>query len=98
MWRSSLCDYGDLYILVKGTITVTNTAAQGQSNNVANKKVIFKNCAPFINCISRINNTKVDDTYDIDIVMPMYNLIKYSDNHSKTYLEFYDNIAEMHRY
>ena len=91
----SLCDYSNVFILVKRTIIVANTEAQGQPNNVANKKVIFKNCAPFINCIIRINNAKVDDTYDIDIVMPMYNLVKYSDNHSKTYLEFYDNIAEV---
>ena len=47
MLRSSLCDYSDAYILVKGTITVANTAAQDQPNNGANKKVIFKNCAPF---------------------------------------------------
>ena len=53
------------------------------SNN-ANKKVIFKNCAPFTDCISKINNTQVDNAKDIDIVMPMYNLIEYSDNYSKT--------------
>ena len=48
------------------------------------KKVIFKNCAPFTNCISKINNTQLDNTKDIDIVIPMYNLIEYSDNYSKT--------------
>ena len=48
------------------------------------KKVIFKNCAPFTNCISEINNTQVDNAKDIDIVMPMYNLIEYSDNYAKT--------------
>ena len=48
------------------------------------KKVIFKNCAPFTDCISKINNTQVDNAKDIDIVMPMYNLIEYSDNYSKT--------------
>ena len=47
MLRSSLCDYSDAYILVKGTITVANTAAQDQPNNGANKNIIFKNCAPF---------------------------------------------------
>ena len=61
-----------------------NTVAQGQANDVANKKVIFKNCAPFTNCIIRINNTQVDDAHDIDTVIPMYNLIKFSDNYSKT--------------
>ena len=82
--KSSLCDYSDAYILVKGTITVNNKAAADANANNTNKKVIFKNCAPFINCISDINNTQVDNVKDIDIVMPMYNLIKYSDNYSKT--------------
>ena len=49
-----------------------------------NKKVIFKNCAPFTNCISEINNTQIDNPKDIEIVMPMYNLIEYSDNYAKT--------------
>ena len=80
MLKSSLCDYSDAYILVKGTITVNNTAA---ANNT-NKKVIFKNCAPFTNCISEINNTQIDNAKDINIVMPMYNLIEYSDNYAKT--------------
>ena len=86
MLKSSLCDYSDAYILVKGTISVNNTAAQGAAanNNNNNKKVIFKNCAPFTNCISEINNTQIDNAKDIDIVMPMYNLIEYSDNYAKT--------------
>ena len=85
MLRSSLCDYSDAYILVKGNITVNNTAADGAAANNANKKVIFKNCAPFTNCISKINNTQIDNAEYIDIVMPMYNLIEYSDNYSKTF-------------
>ena len=84
MLKSSLCDYSDAYILVKGTITVNNTAAEGAAANNRNKKVIFKNCAPFTNCISEINNTQIDNTKDIDTVMPMYNLIEYSDNYAKT--------------
>ena len=84
MLKSSLCDYSDAYILVKGTISVNNTAAQGAAVNNTNKKVIFKNCAPFTNCISEINNTQIDNAKDIDIVMPMYNLIEYSDNYAKT--------------
>ena len=84
MLKSSLCDYSDAYILVKGTITVNNTAAQGAAANNTNKKVVFKNCAPFTNCISEINNTQIDNAKDIDIVMPMYNLIEYSDNYAKT--------------
>ena len=84
MLKSSLCDYSDAYILVKGTISVNNTAAQGAAANNTNKKVIFKNCAPFTNCISEINNTQINNAKDIDIVMPMYNLIEYSDNYAKT--------------
>ena len=84
MLRSSLCDYSDAYILVKGNITVNNTAADGTDANNGNKKVIFKNCAPFTNCISTINNTDIDNAKYIDIVALMYNLIEYSDNYSKT--------------
>ena len=69
MLKSSLCDYSDAYILVKGTITV-KAAADANANNT-DKKVIFKNCAPFTNCMSEINNTQVDNAKDIDIVIPM---------------------------
>ena len=79
-----LCDYSDAYISVKGTITVNNTAGADADANNTNKKVIFKNCAPFTTCISQINNTEVDNVKDIDIVMPLYNLIEYSDNYAKT--------------
>ena len=82
MLKSSLCDYSDAYVHVKGAITVNNTAAAANNNNT-NKKVIFKNCAPFTICISKINDTQVGNAKDIDIVMPMYNLIEYSDNCSK---------------
>ena len=84
MLKSNLCEYSDAYILVKGTISVNNTAAQGAAANNTKKKVIFKNCGPFTNCISEINNTQIDNAKDIDIVMPMYNLIEYSDNYAKT--------------
>ena len=84
MLKSSLCDYSYIYILVKGTISATNTAAADAAANNTNKKVIFKNCAPFTNCISEINNTQIDNAKDIDIVMPMYNLIEHSDNYAKT--------------
>ena len=87
--RSSLFDYSDAYILVKGTITVVNTAASDADANNTNKKVIFKNCALFTSCISRINNTQIDDAQYIDVVMPMYNLIEH--------LEFYFNIVEMYQ-
>ena len=49
------------------------------------KGVTLNNCALFTKCISRINNTDIDNAQDIDIVMPMYNLIEYSDNYSKIY-------------
>ena len=84
MLRSSLSDYSDAYILVKGNISVNNTAAEGAAANNINKKVILKNCAPFTKCINRINNTAIDNAQDIVIIMPMYNLIEYSDNYSKT--------------
>ena len=82
--KYSLCDYSDAYIHYRGTIAVNNIAAADANANNTNKKVIFKNCAPFTKCISEINNTNVDDVKDIDIVVPMYNLIEYSDNYSKT--------------
>ena len=84
MLKSSLCDYIDAYILVKRTISVNNTAAAGASANDNDRKVIFKNYAPFTNCISEINNTQIDNAKDIDIVMPMYNLTEYSDNYART--------------
>ena len=83
MLKSSLCGYSDAYVLVKGTISVNNTAVADADVNNTNKKVIFKNCAPFTNYISEINNTKVDNAKHIDNVMPMYNLMEYSDNYSK---------------
>ena len=83
MLRFSLCDYNDAYILVKRNISVNNTGTAAAPNN-RNKKVIFKNCVPFTSCISKINNTQVDNAKNIDIVMSMHNLIEYSDNYSKT--------------
>ena len=86
MLKSSLCDYSDAYIHVKGKITITgerdNEAARHTDER--NKGVAFKNCAPFTICISEINNTQIDNCKDIDIIMPMYNLIEYSDNYAKT--------------
>ena len=86
MLRSTLCDYVDAYILVMGTITITGEGddAAARQADERYKGVIFKNCAPLIECISRINNIDIDNAEDIDIVMPMYNLIEYSDIYSKT--------------
>ena len=92
MLRSSLCDYSDSYMLVKGNISVNDNAGAGFVNN-GNEKVIFKNCAPFTSRISKINNTQIDNTEYIDIVMPMYNLIEHSNNYLK-HLEAYGNIVK----
>ena len=86
MLKSNLCDYADAYILVKGAITITgagNDDAAKQADE-RDKGVVLKNCAPFTKCISRINNTHIDNAQDIDILMSMYNLIEYSDNYSRT--------------
>ena len=64
MLKYSLCNYSDAYILVKGTMTVNKTAAADANATNTNKKVIFKNCAPFTNCISEINNAQVDNVKD----------------------------------
>ena len=80
MLRSDLCDYSDAYIVVKGDITL-----EGDNDaNKRNKNLAFKNNAPFINCISKINGVKIDNAEDLDVVMPMYNLLKYSKNCRKT--------------
>ena len=86
MLRSSLCDYADAYILVKGTITITVESADDavKQADERGKGITFKNCVPFTKCISIINNAGIDNAQDIDIGIPMYNLIEYSDNCSKT--------------
>ena len=68
MLISDLCDYSDAYIVVKRTITVVRP-----NGAKTNKSVAFKNNAPFINCISKINGVKIDNAEDLDVVMPMYN-------------------------
>ena len=82
MLRSSLCDYSDTYISVKEIITVENTGTAAAPNN-RNKKVIFKNCAPFTECISEINNKEIDRAKDVDVEISMYNLIEYSEKYLK---------------
>ena len=86
MLKSSSCDYSDALILVKETITITGAGANlpGRQADKRDKGEIFKNCAPSINSKTEINNAEIDNAKDIDIVMPMYNLIEYSDNYSKT--------------
>ena len=79
MLRSNLYDYADVYILAKGTITITGAGANADVRQAHErvKSVIFKNGAPFVKCINRINNTDIDTAQGIDIVMPTYNLIHY---------------------
>ena len=86
MLRSNLCNYADSYILVEGTITVTGAGGNDAARRAdeRDKEVTFKNCASFTKCISRINNTDIDNVQDIDTVLPMSNLIEYSDSYSKT--------------
>ena len=85
MLESSLCDYSDAYILVKGTVAITGAGANAAARQAdeRDKGIIFKNCAPFINCKTEINNTEIDNAKYICIVMPMYNLIESSDKYSK---------------
>ena len=80
MLRSDLCDFNDTYIVVIG-----NIALEGDNDaNKRNKNFALKNNAPFINCISKFNGVKIDNAEDLDVVMPMYNLLKYSKNYRKT--------------
>ena len=85
MLKSTLCDYSHAYILANRTIiTGTGDNAAARQADERNRGVIFKNCAPIINCKSEINNAETDNAKDIDIVMQMCHLIEYSDNYSKT--------------
>ena len=76
MLRSDLCDFSDAYLVVKGDITFTNP-----NNAKRNKPVAFKNNAPFINCILKINGKKIDNAEGLDVIMPIYNLLEYSKNY-----------------
>ena len=82
MLKSMLCDYSDAYILVSGN-TAAKLAAGGRNKGI---EVVFKNYAPFTDYISEINNTQIDNAKDIDVVIPMYNLI-----------EVYSNTTEMNQ-
>ena len=93
MLRSNLCDYSDTYKLVKGTITVTAPGANNGANNIRDKRnipLILKNNAPFVSCITRINGELIEDADDLDIVIPMYNLLEYSKNYRKTIGSLYN--------
>ena len=83
MLNSSLSDYSVAYILVQGTIIIAPelTLAANSDNN--DKEVVFKDCVLFTDCISKINNIQIGNAKDIDVVMPINNLIEYRDNYSK---------------
>ena len=84
MLRSSLCDYSNAYILVKGTGTVTGNEPRDRQN----RPLILKNNAPFVSCMTKINNEFIEDADDLDIVM--YNLLEYSKNYRKTIGSLYN--------
>ena len=86
MLRSDLCDYADAYILVYGTITV----AGNQPRDKQNRPLILKYNASFVSCITRINTELIEDADDLDIVMPIYNLLEYSRNYRKTIGSLYN--------
>ena len=93
MLRSSLCGYSHAYILVKGTNTVTAPGVNNDANNIRDKKnrpEILKNNAPFVSCITRINGELIEDANDLDIVIPMYNLLEYGKNYRKTIGSLYN--------
>ena len=77
MLRPDLCNFSDAHIVVKGTVTVTNP-----DNAKTNKSIAFRNNAPFINWISKINGVQIDSAGDLDVAIPMYNLLEYSKNNS----------------
>ena len=90
MLRSDLCDYSDAYILIKGTIKVAGNHPRENRQNRQNRPFILKNNAPFVSCITRINGKLIEDADDLDVVMPMYNLLEYSKNYRKTTGSFYN--------
>ena len=79
MLRSDLCDYSHAYIVVKGTIIVTDP-----DNDAYEKELILKNNAPFVPCISKITKTLIDNAEDLDVLMPIYNLLEYRKSYRKT--------------
>ena len=80
MLRSNLCDFNEAYIVVKGDVTL-----EGDNDaNKENKNLEFKNNAPFINCISKLNRVNIDNAEDLDVVMLKYNLLEYNKNYRKT--------------
>ena len=91
MLRSNLCDYSDAHILVKGTITVNGIVNKAENEILRrNRPLILKNNTPFVSCMTKINNEFIEDADDLDIVMPMYNLLEYSKNYRRTIDSLYN--------
>ena len=93
MLRSDLCDYSDAYVWVKGAITVTDP----NNNAKFDRRLTLKNNAPFISCISKINGELVENAEDLDIVIPMYNLLEHSKNYEKKHQDLCLIIIETSR-
>ena len=94
MLKPSLCDYSDAYTLGKGTITIAGRRTDIRQLDERNKEVIFKNYASFTDCICVVNHTQIGNAKDLDVTMPMYNLIEYSHNYSEKsggLLQYYKN-------
>ena len=90
MLRSGLCDFSDAYIAVKEDVTL-----EGDNDaNKRNKNLTFKNNASFINCISKINGVQIYNAEDLDVVMPMYNLLEYSKNYKKTTVSLWNHYRD----
>ena len=89
---NDLCDFKDAYIVVTGKITATNP---GNDDNVYNRKVSLKNSAPFFNCTLKINSQLIEDAQDLDIVIPMYNLLYHSKKFRKTTGSFWNYYPDM---
>ena len=93
--RSDLCGFSDAYIVAKGGITLTKDADRGFID-MRNRSLAFKNNAPFTNFISKINSISVENAWDLDVVMPMYNLIQHSRNYKKKQHEVCGNVRRKH--
>ena len=94
MLKVSLCNYRDAYILLKGIITVADISAAAAAANDANKKITFNNCAPFTDCVSKINDMQIDSGKCIDVVMLMYNIIEYSHNYLKSIRYYVKHVSK----
>ena len=94
--KPNLCDYADAYILVDGTIRAVAEVGDGAAN-IDNIRLALKNCAPFTKCNLEINDEHVDTAEDLDIPMPMYNLIEYSDNYQDSSATLYQYKRDEHQ-